>query len=341
MKAPERINLLRDKLGICQWFHFQDYQAVERTLALIDELKLRNLRTGISWADYYRPGGKQWYDWQMKQVARLDVLLSIWHTPPSIAEGGACNGPPKRLRDYADFIDLVFNDYGDAFNHLELWNEPNNRLKWNFLEHDPQWRKFGQMVRDAAHWAKQCGGRTVLGGMIPVDHHWLALMHDNGVLEHVDVIGIHGFPGMWFPHNPNWDWHDKWQGWASKIDYIRAHAGGRPIWVTETGVATWDLAHHREAKYDLQVKLLREAAAAPAERVYWYQMIDLDPAREAIEGFHVDENEYHLGLVKHDGHRKHAFGEMKSLLSPNGPEAEPRSFDKPTGGRRPCHNGSA
>lgn len=319
MTSPHQTNALREKLGICQWFHFEDHQAVERTLALMTELNLKNLRTGISWADYYRPGGKDWYDWQMKQLAgaRVDVLLSIWHTPPSIAEGSACNGPPCRLRDYADFIDLVFNHYSDTFDHLELWNEPNNRLKWNFLEHDPQWRKFGEMIRDAAYWAKQRGGRTVLGGMIPVDHHWLALMRDYGALEHIDVVGIHGFPGMWFPDNPNWDWHDKWEDWDAKVAYIRAHADGRPIWVTETGIATWDLATNRQAKHDLQVQILREAAAAPAERVYWYQMIDLDPAREAIEGFHVDENEYHMGLVQHDGARKPAFGEMKSLLSMN------------------------
>jgi hypothetical protein len=41
----------------------------------------------------------------------------------------------------------------------------------------------------------------------------------------------------------------------------------------------------------------------------------LDPHREAIEGFHVDENEYHLGLVTVDGTRKPAFDVMKDLLT--------------------------
>ena len=317
MSSRNRRNLLRDRLGICQWFHFEDHASVDRTLALMDELNLKHLRTGVSWADYFRPGGKGWYDWQMRRLARagVEVLLSIWHTPPSIAEGGACNGPPRRLRDFADFIDRVFTEYGDAFDHLELWNEPNNRLKWNFPEHDPDWRKFGRMIGDAAYWAKQRGGHTVLGGMIPVDHHWLALMRDYGVLEYIDVVGIHGFPGMWFPENPNWDWHDKWEGWDAKVQYIRKHAHGRPVWITETGVATWDLALRRMAKYELQVQMLRQAAVAPAERVYWYQMIDLDPAREAIEGFHVDENEYHMGLLTHEGSPKHAFATMQDLLN--------------------------
>ena len=64
----------------------------------------------------------------------------------------------------------------------------------------------------------------------------------------------------------------------------------------------------------MQAQMLRAAAAAPAHRLYWYSLIDLDPAREAIEGFHVDENEYHLGLVRWDGSKKPAWYEMRKLL---------------------------
>jgi hypothetical protein len=308
--------LLREKIDVCQWFHFEDHAAVDRTIGLMADLGAKHLRTGISWADYYRQGGKAWYDWQMKRLAEsgLEVLLSVWHTPPSISEADACNAPPRRLRDYADFIDLLITDYGDAFSHLELWNEPNNRLKWDFPRFDPWWRKFGEMVGAAAYWARQRGKRTVLGGMIPVDHHWLNLMEQYGVLEQVDVVGIHAFPGMWFPAHPNWDWQRDWKGWDQKLAYIGEHSRGRPIWVTETGIATWDLALSREAKYELQEQAINDLAAAEGERFYFYSLIDLDPAREAIEGFHVDENEYHMGLVKHDGYRKTAYGRLQELL---------------------------
>jgi CDP-paratose 2-epimerase len=306
---------LRDKLGICQWFHFEDDATLGRAVQLLRELGVRHLRTGISWADYVRPGGKAWYDRQMAALAEFEVLLSIWHVPPSVSEAGTCNSPPRRLRDFADFIDQVITEYGNAFAHLELWNEPNNRYKWNFPAHDPAWRKFGEMIGDAAYWAKHRGKSTVLGGMIPVDHHWLNLMGEYGVLRYIDAVAIHAFPGMWFPDHPNWDWHGHWEGWDQKVDYIAAHADGRPVWVTETGIATWDLALNRRSKYELQVEALRNAAAAPAERVYWYSLIDLDPAREAIEGFHVDENEYHMGLVTFDGHRKHAFDTFRHLMT--------------------------
>jgi CDP-paratose 2-epimerase len=308
---------LREKLGICQWFHFEAYDDVERTIALCRDLGVRHLRTGISWADFHRPGGKRWYDWQMKALhgAGLEVLLSVWHTPPSLAEGGSCAGPPRNLKDYADFIDLVISDYGDLFGALELWNEPNNRLKWDFVNSDPGWKKFAAMIAMAAYWAKQCGKTTVLGGMIPVDPSWLALMKGYGALEHIDVVAIHAFPGMWWSGAPNWDWYSHWRGWEDKVRAIAEEAEGRPIWVTETGLATWDLAQKRPAKHNLQARLLSEAAAAPATRVYWYSLIDLDPKREAIEGFHVDENEYHLGLVTYEGKKKPAYHGMKRLLS--------------------------
>ncbi len=307
---------------MCQWFHYEDFAAVDRAIELMHELGAKHLRTGVSWADFLRPGGRAWYDWQMARLREsgLGVLLSVWHTPPSLGEAAACNAPPRRLRDYADFIDLVISEYGDAFAELELWNEPNNRYKWDFPRLDPGWRKFGEMIRDAAHWARVRGRRTVLGGMIPVDHHWLGLMDACGALEPIDIVGIHAFPGMWFPHHPNWDWCDRWRGWGDKLAYIGRHAGGRPIWVTETGIATWDLATGREAKYELQAGLLDDLAAAPGDRFYFYSLVDLAPDREAIEGFHVDENEYHMGLVTHDGRRKDAFHRFRELLLTPGPD---------------------
>jgi CDP-paratose 2-epimerase len=190
---------LAERFGVCQWFHYEDYVSVDRAIELLAELGLRHLRTGISWADFCRPGGEAWSDWMMSRLhaAGLELLVSVWHTPPSIAEGGSCSSPPRRLQDYADFIDRLITRYGDSLGTLELWNEPNNRVKWNFTVFDPSWEKFGRMIGMAAYWAKQRGCRTALGGMMPVDPHWLRLLESYGVLPHLDVIAIHGFPGLW------------------------------------------------------------------------------------------------------------------------------------------------
>ena len=202
----------------------------------------------------------------------------------------------------------------EGFDHLELWNEPNNRYKWDFERCDPGWVKFAEMIGSAAYWARRRGVPTVLGGMMPVDRHWLDIMRRHGVLDHIDIVAIHGFPEMWWPDRPNWDWHSHWSGWQDKIGSLRPVAGGRPVWITETGLATWDHDHCRPGRHALQGELLLKATRSPAPRVYWYQLIDLDPRREAIEGFHEDENEYHMGLVTHDGRPKPAWHVLHRLL---------------------------
>lgn len=322
---------LRDKLGICQWFHYEADADLERTVEALHALGIRHFRTGVSWADFHRLGGLRWYRRQMEALRDFDVLLSVWHTPPSIAEGGTCASPPRRLEDYADFIRQLVDEFGDLFSCFELWNEPNNRLKWDFERYDPDWSKFGAMIRGAASAARDAGKPTVLGGMIPVDHHWLELMRGYGVLDVVDVAAIHGFPNMWWDDHPNWDWYQHWRGWHAKIEYTAPHANDRPVWITETGLATYDLPRRRRARHDLQSLRLLDAAAAPVERVYWYSVIDLDPARDAIEGFHVDENEYHLGVVAYDGTRKPAFHTLRALLDGS---VAPVRLDEPRDGPR-------
>lgn len=309
----------RPALGVCQWFHYLDYRGVEQVVELMHELGVRHLRTGVSWADYHRPRGRDWYRWQMEQLTDFDVLLSVWHTPPSLAEGGVCAGPPRRLQDFSDFLWSVHEEFGDCFGDIELWNEPNNRLKWAFDRFDSDWRKFSHMIGFGAGAAKLFRRRTVLGGMVPIDPEWLRLVDSHGALTEIDVVAIHGFPEMWWPDRPNWDWYRQWHGWGEKVAKIAGPAGGRPIWITETGLATWDFETGTEGRFDLQVAMLERAAAAPAERVYWYSLIDLDPERPAIEGFHVDENEYHLGLVRIDGTKKPAWDRFRELLSRDEP----------------------
>ena len=119
------------------------------------------------------------------------------------------------------------------------------------------------MIALAGQQARRDGKPAVLGGMIPVDHHWLQLMKQYGALDAVDIVAIHGFPHMWWPNEPNWDWHGHWQGWDQKVDYIAPYCENRPVWITETGLATWDLAEGRECRLNLQADQLEAAAQAP------------------------------------------------------------------------------
>lgn len=312
--------------GVCQWFHFADHRLLDVTLETLADLGVRHLRTGLSWADYHRPGGVAWYDHQMDRLKRsgLEVLLSVWHTPPSISMDparGSASVPPARTRDYADFIDTVITRWGDAFHTLELWNEPNNPMKWSSL-YDPHYSHYASLVIDAGNWARQRGKRTVLGGVTLLDLHFIDRMVQTRAIEFVDVLGIHAFPHMWEPYASNWDHPRHWYGWAHRVQTMSERAGGIPVWVTETGLAT--LADTGEEREGLQERLLCDALEADVERLYWYSLFDLPPERPAIEeltGHPREEAEYHMGLIRYRkgfearGNEKRAFHALRRALA--------------------------
>ncbi len=138
----------------------------------------------------------------------------VHYTPPSISRTGRSSGPPERLRDYADFIDQMLTRYGEHFEAVELWNEPNNLLDWDWRV-DPQSELFCEMVGAAAHWVRERGFRAVLGGPCPFDPIWLDLMGERGILGVVDAVGLHGFPGTWDSEAGGW------RGWSGHVDEIR------------------------------------------------------------------------------------------------------------------------
>ncbi len=49
---------LTPELGICQWFHFEDHR-LDAAVRWLDELGVKKLRTGLSWADSFRPERRQ------------------------------------------------------------------------------------------------------------------------------------------------------------------------------------------------------------------------------------------------------------------------------------------
>src|SRR5882724_6172085 len=66
-KALRRFFDYAPALGICQWFHFQDYRLSDAA-QWMRNLGVRHLRTGLSWADSFRPDAAAWFDRQMKEL---------------------------------------------------------------------------------------------------------------------------------------------------------------------------------------------------------------------------------------------------------------------------------
>ncbi|MCB1426618.1 MAG: NAD-dependent epimerase/dehydratase family protein [Zhengella sp.] len=282
--------------GFVEWFRPGEHERTEAVLPEIEASGAAWLRTHISWAEFLAPGGPEWFDWLLPRLARrLDLLPCILYTPPSLSRTGRTNGAPRRLRDYADFVDQVMTRYGQHFTHVELWNEPNNLLDWDWRE-DVDFKLFCEMIGDAAHWVNERGWKVVLGGPAPFDPYWLDLMGQRGLLDLCAAVGFHGFPGTWDSEAANWGGWDLHLGEMRSI--VKRYNSDAEIWITETGYSTW-----RKDEVE-QARRFVAALDVPAERTYWYSWRDVPHDVAVQEGFWFDARHYHLGAVDDSGNPK-------------------------------------
>jgi beta-xylosidase len=139
----------------------------------------------------------------------------------------------------------------------------------------------------------------VLGGISPIDPHFIQLMKDQGVLDHVDAVAIHGFPLDW----NHWQIHD----WPDRLGEIQALVD-LPVWVTEVGVSTFGAE-------EVQVFGLRRTAElliGRSPRIHWYSLFDLPKAWPATTRHREAEGSsyyrhFYLGLIREDGTPKLAL----------------------------------
>ncbi len=97
-------------LGICQWLHFQDHR-LEDTVHWLRELGVKYVRTGLSWADSFRPNALQWFDRQMRALEGFSVTLTFCYTPESAGVRPHHTSPPKRIGEFADFCAQMTRRY--------------------------------------------------------------------------------------------------------------------------------------------------------------------------------------------------------------------------------------
>jgi CDP-paratose 2-epimerase len=279
--------------GIVGWFEINEYDKVEAAIKDLRQLGITQLRTNISWADWHRPGGKEWYDWLFDKIgSEFNILPCVLYTPPSIAIKPYSSAPPATPKDYADFIDTIITAYGEHFEYIELWNEPNNKAEYDHTL-DPGWEVFARMITGAAYWSKQRGKKTVLGGMSPVDVNWLQIMFDKGVMQYIDVVAMHGFPDV-YDYN--------WEGWKQEVQKVKnilvSYSHNAEVWITEAGFSTWQKNERR------QVKEFILAMESGADRMYWYGLNDMVPQIPSNDKYDLDEREYYFGMKNNDGSAK-------------------------------------
>jgi beta-xylosidase len=100
------------ELGICQWFHFQDHR-LDDAVCWLKKLGVRHLRTGLSWADSFRPGWEQWFDRQMAALSDFSTTITFCFTPAHCGIAPHHTSPPKDPREFADFCARMVRRYAD------------------------------------------------------------------------------------------------------------------------------------------------------------------------------------------------------------------------------------
>jgi beta-xylosidase len=185
-----------------------------------------------------------------------------------------------------------------------LWNEPNNLSHWDF-EIDPEWKMFGDMVKLAADAVKAENPRlpVVLGGMSPIDPLFVANLRGQGVLDHLDVVAVHGFPLDWN--------HWQIQEWPDKINEIRA-VTDLPVWVSEVGVSTFGADEVQE----FGLRRTAELLSGRVGRIHWYSLYDLPRAWPATTRHREAEGSsyyrhFYMGLIREDGSPKPALWQFQ------------------------------
>jgi beta-xylosidase len=181
-----------------------------------------------------------------------------------------------------------------------LWNEPNNLSHWDF-QLDVGWKTYAEMARLAAAAIRRERPRLtrVLGGISPIDPAFVTNMRDQGVLEAVDVVAVHGFPLDW----------NHWQidEWPNKLSEIRA-VTDKPLWVSEVGASTFGA----EEVQEFGLRRTAELLSGLAPRIHWYSLYDLPRSWPATTRHREAEGSsyyrhFYMGLLKQDGTPKRAL----------------------------------
>ncbi|MDB6084215.1 MAG: beta-xylosidase [Gammaproteobacteria bacterium] len=181
-----------------------------------------------------------------------------------------------------------------------IWNEPNNKSHWDPVT-DPHWGRFATLARLAAQAirAEHPTLLRVLGGISPIDPAFIRNLGQLGVLEHIDVLAVHGFPLDW----------NLWQidEWPAKVDEIR-DLTRVPVWVTEVGVSSFGAEEVQAWGVERTAALLKYHVP----RIHWYSLYDLPRAWEATTRHREAEGSsyyrhFHMGLLREDGTPKKAL----------------------------------
>jgi beta-xylosidase len=108
--ALRHLHEFTPELGVCQWFHFEDHR-LDLGVEWLKKLGVKKLRTGLSWADSFRPNALAWFDRQMKALEDFEVTLTYCFTPDHLGVEPHHTSPPRDVEAFAEFCAQMTRRY--------------------------------------------------------------------------------------------------------------------------------------------------------------------------------------------------------------------------------------
>ena len=186
-----------------------------------------------------------------------------------------------------------------------IWNEPNNKSHWD-PELDPEWDIYARTVVEAGKAIDSVNSAVtrVLGGISPIDPHFIGGLKGKGALDQVDVVAVHGFPLDW----------NLWplDEWPDRIAEIEAVVPDHDVWVTEVGVGSFGAEEVQVFGLNRTAELL----LGRVPRVFWYSLFDLPREWGATTRHREAEGSsyyrhFYMGLIREDGTPKLALDDFR------------------------------
>jgi beta-xylosidase len=97
-------------MGLCQWFHYEDPR-LDSAVRWMNHLGVRYLRSGISWADWFRPNAEAWFDHQMRALEPFDSTMTLCFTPEHLGIEPHYTSPPRDPNTFAEFVSWAVRRY--------------------------------------------------------------------------------------------------------------------------------------------------------------------------------------------------------------------------------------
>jgi beta-xylosidase len=108
--AAKHFSNYTPEFGICQWFHFEDHR-LDAAVDWLHKLGVKNLRTGLSWADYFRPDAEKWFDRMMSKLSDFNLTVTFCFTPEAKGIQPHHTSPPQRIEEFTDFCVTMMRRY--------------------------------------------------------------------------------------------------------------------------------------------------------------------------------------------------------------------------------------